>query len=263
MQIELRDITPAEAKAMLEANTHNRPIREKYVSALAREMTEGRWFPNGATYKICSDRRVIDGQHRLAAAVLADHTLVNVILVTDLPMEAQATTDIGKGRTSADNLSLSGYKNAAVLASVARRAWQWDRNNVKFHSSLTPTHTEIAAFVEANHRIHRSAEIASATRSTFKAVRQAVTGTAHFILTDIDQSDSAEFFARLAHGAALSSGHPILALRQRFMNDSAMRKTNPFHQDMALIFRSWNALREDRSLLKVQHGPDDPMIFPV
>lgn len=263
MHIDLTDITPAVAKDILARNTHNRPLRDKYVDTLARDMTEGRWVANGETVKVAADGTVLDGQHRLEAAIRANFTLEDVVLVTGLPMSAQATIDIGRGRTAADNLGLNGYKNAAVLAAIARRVWQWEQGNTKFHNSTVPTHTEVAAFVEKNPRVHRSAEIASATRNSFKAVRQAVTGTAHFILMGVDESDAVEFFAQFAHGAGLPEGHPILSLRTRFMNDSATRKANPFQQDVALIFRAWNGVREGREMLRVQHGPNDPMIKPV
>lgn len=263
MHVEVTSITPAQARGILRNNTHNRPLRTKYVDVLARDMAEGRWAVNGETIKISLTGAIIDGQHRLEAAVAAGYTLTDVVLVTGLPQEAQATVDIGRGRTSADNLGLNGHKNAAVLAAVARKAWQWDQGNIRFHNSLTPTHTEIAEFVDANPLLHRSSEIASSTRNTFKAVRQAVTGTAHYILMGISPSDAAEFFAQLAHGAKLEEGHPVLSLRTRFMNDSAMRKANPFAQDVALLFRAWNGLREGRDMLRIQHGPNDPMVLPV
>lgn len=263
MHVQVTDITPATAKGILRGNTHNRPLRDKYVATLARDMTEGRWFSNGETVKVAIDGTVLDGQHRLEAAIQADYTLEDVVLVTGLPMEAQSTIDIGRTRTAADNLGLNGHKNAAVLAAVARRVWQWEQGNLKFNNTVIPTHTEIAAFVTANERIHRSGEIAAHLRSAFRPTKQSVTGTAHFILLGIDADATALFFAQLANGAGLGEGHPVLALRNRFLNDVSLGKKNPFHQDVALIFRAWNAIREDRTLFKVMHTATEPMVQPL
>lgn len=263
MHIEITDVTPATAKDILRGNTHNRNLRDKYVAILARDMAEGRWFSNGETIKVATDGTVLDGQHRLQAAILADYTMQDVVLVLDLPVEAQATIDIGRGRSAADNLGLSGYKNAAVLASTARRAWQWEHENWKFSNTTSPTHTEIADFAANNPRIQRSAEIASSTYHSFRSSKQSVTGTAHFILLGIDPAATALFFAQFAHGAGLEEGHPVLTLRNRFMNDRALGKKNPFHQDIGLTFRAWNAVREGRTLLKILHTATEPMVMPV
>ena len=70
MNAKLERITPETAASMLQLNTGNRPVVAKHVTAIAREITEGRWQINGDT--VCfSDDRLVDGQHRLMAIIKA------------------------------------------------------------------------------------------------------------------------------------------------------------------------------------------------
>lgn len=263
MKIEVMDITPGLATEWLRQNTRNRPVSTDRAEKYARDMSAGRWISNGETFKRATDGTLLDGQHRLTAIVLSGATLEEAVVISDLAPETQDTMDQGRARTVADVLGINAVKNASIVASIARRGWQWEQANFKFTSHTAPTPAEIRQFVTANPLVHRSAEIAAEMRAAFRVAKPSVVGTTHFILMGVDQDDAAQFFASFAHGAGLEDNHPVLSLRNRFLNDKIMGKRNPFHQDIGLIFRAWNGVREGRTMARILHTAEEPMIQPV
>jgi hypothetical protein len=262
VKVEIVNVTPDIAAEWLKQNTQNRTISSARVESYARDMANGDWALNGEAIKRAEDGTLLDGQQRLTALVRSGVT-VPMLVVDGLPMDAQDTMDTGRARTVSDALGIHGVANATTVAAVGRRAWQWEQGNTKFTITVSPTPSEVQAFIKANPSIHRSAEIASQIRTSFRVAKQSVTGTAHHILLKINPDDAALFFAQMANGAGLDTGHPVLTLRNRFLNDRMMGKKNPFHQDIGLVFQAWNAVREGRTMAKTQHTAEAPMVKPI
>jgi hypothetical protein len=258
---EIVTVTPAMAKEWLKQNTNNRNLRKNDVFNYARDMASGRWLMNGEAIKFCTDGRLLDGQHRLHA-VLQAGIPVPMLVITGLPAETQHTMDAGIKRTTADAFSLDGQKNATVLAAVLRRVWLWDQGDHKFSGNYKPTTAECAELLSLRPEIHRSVEIAVHVNNQFKYIPQSATGTAHHLFSRINPGETAWFFTRLADGAELSAGHPILALRNRAMSDRADRRTVPDWRHLAHLIRAWNAVRTGRTLARILQAPDAAMPMP-
>lgn len=257
---EAVDVTPALAEKWLKQNTHNRTIRERAVLAYARDMEAGHWAENGEAIKFATDGTLLDGQHRLNAVVLAGVT-VRMLVITGLASATQETMDAGSKRRTADAFGLRGETNAAVLSSVTKRVWMWDQGDYRFNGP-SPTTAEAAALLERRPDLRRSADIAVRTHGSFKCLPQSVTGTAHHLFTRIDGNATVWFFQRLADGAELPAGHPILTLRTRAMTEAAERRGSRADRQMAYLIRTWNAVREGRSLARILQDPDAPMPMP-
>jgi hypothetical protein len=253
-------VTPDQAKEWLKVNTHNRSLRKGNAERYARDMTAGKWLMNGEAIKFGADGTLLDGQHRLTAVVLAG-VAVDMLVITGLEGETQETMDAGAKRRTADAFGLRGEKNAAVLASVLKKVWMWQQGDHKFNGYV-PTTPECSTLLEKHPEIHRSVEIAVRVHGTFRALPQSITGTAHFLFSQIAADDAVWFFARIGDGAALEPGHPILALRTRIFNEAQDRSPVTAHQRMGYLIRSWNAVREGRTLARIQQGPKDPMPTP-
>lgn len=260
LRCEIVDVTPALAEKWLKQNTHNRTVREKAVLAYARDMEAGHWAENGEAIKFAADGTLLDGQHRLTAVTLAGVT-VRMLVVTGLANAAQETMDAGAKRRTADAFGLRGETNAGVLSSVTKRVWMWDQGDYRFNGPV-PTTAECAALLERFPDLRRSADIAARTRQSFKCLPQSVTGTAHHLFTRIDGDATVWFFQRLADGAELASGHPILALRTRAVSEASDRRQTPADRQLAYLIRTWNAVREGRSLARILQDPDAPMPMP-
>lgn len=262
MQVAVINVTPQLAKSWLKENTHNRNLNEKLVNDYARQILAGEWRLNGEAIKRAKDGRLLDGQHRLAAIVLTGVS-VQLLVIEELDPELQDTMDAGRKRSTSDVFSINGEANANNLAVVARKIWMWDRGSHRFPSSPNPSTTELKAVVEKYPSLRRSAEVGTRTAMNFRATRGSVTGTAHHLFLQIDPDLTAEFFAQLASGAELKTGHPVLALRNRLTQDKIMQKKVPFHLGVALYIRAWNGRREDRDMARLVHTAEEPMVMPL
>lgn len=260
MQAQFVDVTPALAEKWLRQNTHNRNIREKAVLAYARDMEAGHWAENGEAIKFAADGTLLDGQHRLNALALAGVT-VRMLVITGLANAAQETMDAGSRRNTADAFGLRGETNATILASVTRRVWMWDQGDYRF-TGAAPTTAEAAELLGQRPDLRRSADIAARVHGSFKCLPQSITGTAHHLFTRIDGNATVWFFQRLADGAELPAGHPVLTLRTRAMTEAADRRKTPADRQMAYLIRTWNAVREGRSLARILQDADAPMPMP-
>ncbi|NUP17677.1 MAG: hypothetical protein HOV73_18265 [Streptomyces sp.] len=255
------DVTPELARVWLRANTRNRKTRDRAVTEYARDMAAGHWNLNGEAIKFSHDGSLLDGQHRLRAVVESD-TTVQMLVVVGLPAEAQETMDTGRKRTTGDVMGLRGEANAHTLAAVLRRVYAWDQGDKKFSGSYSATNRECAQLLAEQPNIRRSAEIAVRTRHAFPHIPQSVLGTAHHLFSRLDAETTAWFFERIGDGASLPLGHPVLALRARVTSErlDSVRMSEARH--MAYRIRTWNAVREGRSLDRLVQPPNSPMPLP-
>ena len=90
-------IGPDLARYYLAKNKKNRLFNAKHVHFLANEIRTGNWKLNGDTI-VLNDERLIDGQHRLMAVLMADLP-ITTLLVTGVSSDVFDTIDIGKKRT--------------------------------------------------------------------------------------------------------------------------------------------------------------------
>lgn len=254
-------VTPELAAQWLTRNPQNRHLRKTVFNNYARDMAAGRWVMNGETIKFDTAGNLLDGQHRLKAVTVAGQS-IDMLVVTGLDARAQETMDVGAKRTMADALSLRDEKNATVLAAVLRKIWLWTLGDYKFNSGVNPSTTECADLLAEHPEIRRSVDVALQVHQSFPVLPQSITGTAHHVFTGIDPAEATWFFARLGDGANLSAGSPVLSLRNRVLAERADRRRIPPHLRMAYLIRTWNAVREDRPLARIQQGPNDPMPMP-
>ena len=124
--VSMETVTPEQAEAWLtNNNSRNRHIRERHAQQLARKMFEGKWMPSSMISFDCHGR-LLDGQHRLRAQVLAQVPATYVVQ-RNLPTEAQNEIDQGAKRSSSDILTLNGVgKASGTLAAALRTLKTWD-----------------------------------------------------------------------------------------------------------------------------------------
>jgi hypothetical protein len=76
MKVQVQNIGPSEASALLARNVSNRPLRPRYIESLARQMLDGYWQLVGDPIRVADNGRLLDGQHRLHA-ILASARLIS------------------------------------------------------------------------------------------------------------------------------------------------------------------------------------------
>lgn len=247
---QLVEVTPELAERWLGSNTHNRNIRPNLVDAYARDMAGGRWLVNGEAIKFSAANVLLDGQHRLLAVAKSGAT-ITALVVRGLPESTQETMDAGARRTAGDALRLRGAANYSTTAAVARKALMWSHGQRTFDGAIRPTNVEIVAFAEANADVYTAAEIASHYRNQIPAA-VSVSGLCYWLFARIDARMTDEFYARLATGADLYSGHPVLTLRNRLVDLRGPGRSVADERVTAMFIRTWNAVRSGRTLERLQ-----------
>lgn len=152
-------ITPEYAAKLLATNTANRPISKNAVAAMARDMTHGHWRLNGDAIRLDEHDAVKDGQHRLAACVMANVPF-ETLLVTGLSREDQLTIDRGRTRSIGDNLTIAhGITSGKAIAAAVRNLVMFAEQDV----AATPTISEYVDLLEAHPGIVESALLTNGT----------------------------------------------------------------------------------------------------
>lgn len=126
----LDELTPEFAGELLQQlHPNQRRLRKGHVAQLARAMKEGRWRWTADPIKLDRNLRIIDGQHRLAAIVLSDVTLKDVLIATIDDPEAFRAIDQGVTRSLGDIMTTAGYKPVPRTISGAIVAEHFDWND--------------------------------------------------------------------------------------------------------------------------------------
>lgn len=111
-------VTPAQAREFLRGNRNNRPLRRSYVADLAKAITDGKWRVTHQGIALTTDMRLIDGQHRCAAIVLAD-VPVEMNVSFDCDPDSFVVLDTGKRRSAAYALDVRSGEASALRWLVA------------------------------------------------------------------------------------------------------------------------------------------------
>ncbi len=105
LQFRVLTIGPEEARALLAANTDNRPMRPGRVKFYARVMKEGGWMLTHQGIAFSRDGLGIDLQHRMSAVVLSGVS-IQVLVVEGLDPAAFKAVDQHERRSMSDALKL-------------------------------------------------------------------------------------------------------------------------------------------------------------
>jgi hypothetical protein len=112
-KFSIRKISPARAKRMLENNDGNRNLRRATAARYATIMKTGNWKTAPEPLVIAKDGRILNGQHRLLAVMIAD-IAVDFLVIEGVDESLFKVIDRGMMRSASDALGIS-----AGLAQVA------------------------------------------------------------------------------------------------------------------------------------------------
>lgn len=137
MKTVIKDITPQEAKQMLEHNPMNRKLNELICRSYAEQMKSGVWYSNGVPIIIDYEGNLKDGQHRLNAVIKSGVTMRNAVVIY-INKDDAVCYDIGKVRSVKDTAALMGInslniKNTSIISMITFLI-----RRIKGRSSLVP-----------------------------------------------------------------------------------------------------------------------------
>lgn len=119
MSTEWKMITPELAAEYLKLNDGNRNLSKSHLKFLVEEIKKGNWKPTGDAVQFSDKGRLIDGQHRLNAVVMAK-IAVPMMVTTNVPDESQVVVDTGKARSTGDVFTMNGINNPTIASALIK-----------------------------------------------------------------------------------------------------------------------------------------------
>lgn len=248
-------ITPQVAMAWLgNYNSGNRKIQEGHAARLARDIIAGNWMVNAQP--ICfhgnpfrgGAARLINGQHRLRACVLADMP-IEVPVAINISEAAFATYDEQPRKRKYRLNSEISAGDERVTMSAAILQWRED-NGYELNGRERPTVSEQLATLE-KHPILR--EYAAEVRRTHGDGAEArldkiATGSVMAYLlhrfTREDPVVAKRFFDGLRTGANLHTSDPLLRIREAALQKRTGADRLDRYSSLAQLLEGWGVYKE-------------------
>jgi len=250
-------ITPEMAKEMLSFNSkHQRSQKKGNIANLTEAIKNDEWVTNSNSIGFDVNGNLVDGQHRLTAIVLAGKPVISVV-VYNLPPEAFVTTDNGAKRAYADVAHICGFEYAKYVGGAAHLLYRYLKGSLR-HLAM-PTNIQIRQLLMEHPGLGRSAKAAA---QTIHILQPSVGTFCHFIFSEIDADDADLFFEGVRSGAGLPMYDPILALREKMIQDKGSAAKLQQHYRIALTIKAWNAWRENKKVRLLRWSPKTKEAFP-
>lgn len=256
---EVRKIDPETVERWLGLNKRNRSLDPRTVDRYARDMEAGAWQFTGEAIKFNADGDLIDGQHRLAAIIKSGST-VECLVIDGLETVTQDVMDSGRGRTAADALKIRGEPSANHVAAVAAIALNM-RGDTYMKGASKLSHTDVINWVEQNQDVHEAINMARA--NPIPAVPVSPWAYVLMRLRRIDENQAAKFANDLATLHTDGAGDPRAALLSRLTRAVASRETLSRHDQIMLLMRTWNAMRDGKPISKLTVISRDGQPIPI
>lgn len=264
IDIAVETIDAEIAREWLKLNVINRTIRKGKFTQFKSDLLNGRWRESlGDPIRFDVEGNLCDGQHRLAALIAVDQEQPGITLtvpvVRGIPVEDKVAIDTGTSRTAGDQLKIAGYKNTNHLAMAAKWSLFWERRQMYTDANVrNVSHGDILDYVEEHPEL---SDLTQHVANRWKSKIDMPPGyivTGYKILREIDERVADEFFEKVAEGFGLEKGSPILKLRQVLNTQAKLRVSLPGEIWLSLLFRTWNAYRENKPLRALPLDKADP-----
>ena len=209
------------------------------------------------------DGVLINGQHRLMAAVVAELP-IEVFVARNLPRESQDIIDDTLSRRLGDALRLRGetdvHKLAAGIGWYARITYAEMSNSPHYaDNARRPSIPQLLRLFDENQGLRDSLRSVNPTQRALK-LRPGPTVAVHYRLSIVDAEQTELFFSKLKTGEMLAARDPILILRRYSQEEIARgrgRVRNPDFRWVAVVIKAWNLWRDGKGadLLRYVYGP--------
>lgn len=242
-------ISPLTAAWLLGENDNNRVISEPKFIQYANDIAEGRWMENGDGIGIATCGSLNNGQHRCHGVMRAGVTITTNVTV-GLTRESRATNDIGLPRSLSSLLAMDGVDNHSIIGIMAKLIIGWEETGT---AAKRPTResspTRVREYIAKDPSIAESALFVRSLKFPKGFLSKPQVGFLHNILKKHDPIHAEDFVKALVTGNEDGRGLRVEdarnVIRMRLIADHKLLK----HADrVELVFRAWNAWREDRVL---------------
>lgn len=260
-------ITPKMAEKMLANNYEfNRKIRSTVVRTYARDMENDCWYTditNNQIVPICISKtgKLLDGQHRLAAIVLANKP-VWMWVQKGLSEESYAQMDNGLKRTTAD---IVGGKGSNILCALAKMTYTTKNGSLALNSSIVnalryegkyrvqPTKNDVLSEVDENYDfLQECTDVGVSIRNGLGSGAPTIYSYFYWLIKYLGRDEALDTFA-----SALATTQPTSCQQAEVCKAYLLRKFSssterikPYYL-LGVLLMCYEALRDGRKIQKV------------
>jgi len=256
-------ITPEMAAKMIDHCDLNRPLNDRHLKRLVKQIINNKWKYNGDTIKISKNGNVLDGQHRLWAVIEANKSIESII-VYDIDSEAFSTIDtIRRIRTAGDTLYIKGLdKYRAVVGTSLTWLIRYERDVIKDYR--LPDNKIENYDIEKAYIEHPG--ILYAVEKCMKLrylMTPAIIAFIYYITSGKNELLAERFINTLINPSTVSIYDPFFKLRACFVTRNDLRRNNVFV--IALTIKAFNKAYKGESckFLGYRIQGEHPEPFPV
>ncbi len=235
-RVAVETIGPLRASGHLLTVLDGGRISRPRVEAMARDIVEAHWLPNGHPICIASDGRLLDGRHRLRAIILAGRT-VELAVLRGLPAGASAVAARDATPRPLRRKGLESFGDRALLTAMANLLWRHEMRPPAGRRGKA-TAAEIGTIVRLHPRLLLMRGYA---RRMTDFARPSVIGYAAYSFERSDAKQALRFLHSLETGADIGPGHPILALRNTLQKQRIAKASQA--QQLALLLDGWESFK--------------------
>lgn len=254
-------LSPAQCEKILkEQNVRNRDIRQGRIEHLAAIIDKGEWRLTGDAIVFDIDGVLLNGQHRLTAAVVANKP-IEVVVLKNLPRINQDVMDDTLSRRLADAMKLRGetdvHRRGAGVNWSARMVYCEATGIAHYaNNALRPSIPQLLRYYDEHSGLRQSSVDCRPIQRELK-LRPGPLIALHYRLGMIDAEHRDVFFNQLRTGEMLERGSPILVFRRYCDRERDRYSARPDYCWVAVGVKAWNAWREGRpiSTLSYNYGP--------
>ncbi len=246
--MEVHEVSPELARAWLERNLGNRPIRQANLRRLVAAMKSGNWRMTGDPIRFSNSGKLIDGQHRLMAIVESGLAFPCVVM-RGLDDAIFDVLDSGASRSKADVLFTEyglPVETAILLSSIASIAYHYDSELYSFRSSVTKE--SIVEFVRAHPALIDSAIYTKANLVRESPCAKAIAGAFHYYASALDPHACERFLERFMRGIGLSADDNLLHLRNLCYSARSARRPLGTRELFGRLIKFWNSERRGKPI---------------
>lgn len=253
---EIQTITPDIAAKYLERMPHNRNLIKRTWVTYSAAMQTGQWQV-GQPLIFDDSGNLIDGQHRLRA-VIHSGMAIDFLVVRGISGRVMDHLDTGRARLLRDVLSMRGYKNATVLAGLARTVYLMKQGGKRPDRPAdfrlaAPTIAEIVRHVGSDKLLLTVCHEVAGKYKPFGALMKSTRLAGWFIYCGrgwVDDQERLEDFLSIVMGArpAGSASDPAHVLRNRLTRPETAQNKTASNLRLALTIKAWNAFYIDAEI---------------
>ena len=245
MYTRTKVITPKEATELLKGNTSNRKVSQMQVEAIAQDMKAGNWMLNGESISFSPTGKLLNGQHRLHACIMAGVSFETVVAY-DVPEETFSSFDNTKPRKASDAFGIEEEEYPMLLQTTLNMVFQYENGTLGAKAKVGTTqqtlelakkHSKVRQYVAlGNSSPYQKTSVASALYIT------------HVLEGRGSYTKCEEFVNGLQFGENLKKGSPIKLLRDKMFKSSRW----PRRVAIGLVFSAVQSYLSDKTLEKLK-----------